>query len=65
MDSDWDELNRINKRFNSSKNPVLTNKYNHNVEDGREEAEAYTNGLFEAKIKKIVREALNEVGDTE
>lgn len=65
MGSDWDELDSINKRFNSSKNPVLANKYNHNVEDGREEAEAYANGLFEAKIKKMVREALNEVGDTE
>ena len=65
MDADWDELDRINNRFNSSKNPVLASKYNHNVEDGREEAEAYANSLFEAKIQRMVREALNEYGDTE
>lgn len=64
MDADWKELDRINNRFNGEKNPILAGHYNRNVGDGREQAEAYTS-IFESKIKRMVREALNEVGDTE
>lgn len=69
IDSDWEDLDKINNRFKSSKNPVLAKDYNHNVEDGREEAEAYADGMTEGHLRKLVRnalnEVLNEVGNTE
>ena len=63
MDSDWADLERMNKRFTSCKNPVLLNKYNHNVEDGRENAEIYAHGLYglnEQKIRRAIRNSINE-----
>lgn len=66
MNRDWNELENINKRFQSQKNyPSFFRGYNSNIEDGRENAEAYAEGLFEAKIQRMVMEAINEVGDTE
>lgn len=63
MNVDWDTSDKTKKNFNSTKNPVLSPHYNHNVEDGREEAEAYAEGLFEAKIQKMVRKYINEALD--
>lgn len=63
MDADWDASDNTNKKFKSTKNPVLSPHYNHNVEDGREEAEAYAEGIFEAKIQKMVRKCINEALD--
>lgn len=60
MDNDWEELDKTNNRFKAQKNPLLANKYNWNVYDGREEAEAYTDGLEEAKIRKFIKKCVNE-----
>ncbi len=66
MDSDWSELEKVNKMYANSatKNPVLAPGYNHNVEDGREEAEAFTS-MYESKlynsIRRMVSESLNEI----
>ena len=63
MASDWADLERMNKRFTSCKNPVLLNKYNHNVEDGRENAEIYAHGLYgldEQKIMHVIKNSINE-----
>lgn len=64
MDKDWKELDRLNHRGEAYKNPILHPKYSHNVEDGREEAEAYVD-MFESKVRRMVKQTLNEMGDTE
>ena len=64
MASDWADLERMNKKFASSKNPVLANKYNHNVEDGRENAEIYAHGLYGLDEQKIMRAIRNRINET-
>ena len=60
MDSDWADYEDINDKYQPEKfSPTLARHYNHNVEDGREEAEAYSEGLCE-EIYKNVRKQLNE-----
>ena len=60
MDSDWADYEDINDKYQPEKfSPTLAKHYNHNVEDGREEAEAYSEGLCE-EIYKNVRKQLNE-----
>ena len=60
MDSDWADYEDINDKYQPEKfSPTLARHYNHNVEDGREEAEAYSEGLCE-EIYKNVRRQLNE-----
>ena len=60
MDSDWADYEDANDKYQPEKfSPTLARHYNHNVEDGREEAEAYSEGLFE-DIYKNVRKQLNE-----
>lgn len=70
MDSDWADYEDVNDKYQGEKfSPTLARDYNHNVEDGREEAEAYSEGLFESAVKKIVKNILKEeycwYGDTE
>ena len=70
MDSDWADYEDANDKYQGEKfSPTLARHYNHNVEDGREEAEAYSEGLFESAVKKIVKNILKEeycwYGDTE
>lgn len=70
MDSDWADYEDANDKYQGEKfSPTLAKHYNHNVEDGREEAEAYSEGLFESAVKKIVKNILKEeycwYGDTE
>lgn len=60
IDSDWDDLEKLNKKYAGSKNPVLASKYNHNVEDGRENAEAYASGLYEKKLERAIMKNINE-----
>lgn len=56
MDSDWADYEDANDKYQGEKfSPTLARHYNHNVEDGREEAEAYSEGLFESTVKKIVK----------
>ena len=64
MASDWADLERMNKKFASSKNPVLASKYNHNVEDGRENAEIYAHGLYGLDEQKIMRAIRNRINET-
>ena len=60
MDSDWTDYEDANDKYQGEKfSPTLARHYNHNVEDGREEAEAYSEGLCE-EIYKNVRKQLNE-----
>ena len=60
MDSDWADYEDANDKYQPEKfSPTLAKHYNHNVEDGREEAEAYSEGLYE-EIYKNVRRQLNE-----
>ena len=60
MDSDWTDYEDVNDKYQGEKfSPTLARHYNHNVEDGREEAEAYSEGLCE-EIYKNVRKQLNE-----
>ena len=70
MDSDWADYEDANDKYQGEKfSPTLARDYNHNVEDGREEAEAYSEGLFESAVRKIVKNILKEeycwYGDTE
>lgn len=61
MDSDWDDLEKINRKYAASKaSPVLASKYNHNVEDGREYAEAYVGGFTEESIEHSIMKKINE-----
>ena len=60
MNSDWADYEDVNDKYQGEKfSPTLAKHYNHNVEDGREEAEAYSEGLCE-EIYKNVRKQLNE-----
>ena len=58
IDAAWKELDAANNKYASIKaNPLFASKYNHNVEDGIEEAETYASGLYET-IYKMVEERL-------
>lgn len=62
IEQSWDEYDKSsNKNINKAAqfSPTLAPHYNHNVEDGREEVEAYVGGL-EEKILKQVKKALSE-----
>ena len=60
MDSDWADYEDANDKYQGEKfSPTLARDYNHNVEDGREEAEAYSEGLCEEIYKNVCRQ-LNE-----
>ena len=70
MDSDWADYEDANDKYQGEKfSPTLAKHYNHNVEDGREEAEAHASGMVESAIKKMVKNILKEdycwYGDTE
>lgn len=61
IDSDWADLEKMNKKYSNVKDyPRLTRDFNHNVDDGRENAEAYASGLYEKKLERAIMKKINE-----
>lgn len=62
IDSDFDELEKLNRKHSYVKKyPRLSGDFNLNVDDGRENAEAYADGLMdESKLTKAIMKKINE-----
>lgn len=65
IEQSWDEYDKAsNKNINKAAkfSPVLAPHYNHNVEDGGEESEAYVYGLEEKILKQLKKVLSEEMG---